>query len=78
MKSRYTEILQWVGAVFVIVGHIFNSIGPETYPLNIVAFTFGTVFFLLWTILVDNKPQLVVNLVAISACAFGLFKAYVG
>jgi energy-converting hydrogenase Eha subunit E len=70
------DILQWIGAVFIIVGHITNAIGPSVYPLNIVAFTIGTIFFMAWTIMVRNKPQLIVNVVSIFACLFGLFNAW--
>lgn len=78
MKSKINEVLQWLGAVFIIIGHVFNAIGPSCYPYNIVAFTLGTVFFLTWTLRVKNKPQMVVNLVAIITCLSGLINAYFG
>jgi hypothetical protein len=70
------EVLQWLGAVFIIVGHVLNAVGPAAYPYNIVAFTGGTVMFLWWTIRVANKPQMVVNVVAMAMCVVGLFKAF--
>ena len=73
---KVNDILQWSGALFVIIGHVFNSIGPSVYPYNIVAFTLGTIMFLTWTIRVKNNPQLVVNIVAIVTCLIGLVKAY--
>ena len=73
---KLNDILQWIGAVFIIVGHICNSIGPSVYPYNIVAFTLGTVMFLTWTIRVKNNPQLVVNVVAIVTCLIGLVNAW--
>lgn len=78
MKSKINETLQWIGAFFIIVGHVCNSIGPVAYPYNIVAFTLGTVFFLTWTVRVRNRPQMIVNVVAITTCLLGLFKAYFG
>ncbi len=77
MKSKINETLQWVGAFFIIIGHIFNAIGPSVYPYNIVAFTLGTVFFLTWTLRVKNKPQMIVNVVAITTCLTGLVKAFI-
>jgi len=74
--SRINDILQWTGAVFVIIGHVLNSIGPSVYPYNIVAFTLGTIMFLTWTIRVKNNPQLVVNVVAIVTCLIGLVNAW--
>ena len=73
---KLNDILQWSGAFFVIIGHVFNSIGPSVYPYNIVAFTLGTIMFLIWTIRVKNNPQLVVNVVAIVTCLIGLVNAW--
>ena len=78
MKNKLNESLQWFGAFFIIIGHICNAIGPSAYPYNIVAFTLGTVFFFTWTIRVNNKPQMLVNIVAIVTCITGLAKAYFG
>lgn len=76
MKQNLNEILQWAGAVFIIAGHALNAVGPEAYPYNILTFFAGTVFFMWWAVRVANKPQLLVNLVAISISAVGLFKAF--
>jgi energy-converting hydrogenase Eha subunit E len=73
---RLNDILQWTGAVFIIIGHIFNSIGPSVYPYNIVAFTLGTVAFMTWAVLVKNRPQTIVNVVAIVTCLIGLVNAW--
>lgn len=74
--SLLNEVLQWVGALAIIAGHVLNAMGPEAYPYNILAFTAGTVFFLAWSLRVANKPQMLVNVVAIAMCALGLFKAW--
>ena len=73
---KLNDSLQWIGAVFIIIGHVCNSIGPDAYPYNIVAFTLGTIAFMSWTIRVKNKPQFIVNAVAIVTCLIGLVKAY--
>ena len=78
MKSKINETLQWIGAFFIIVGHVCNAIGPTVYPYNIIAFTLGTVFFLTWTLRVGNRPQMIVNVVAITTCFTGLVNAYFG
>jgi hypothetical protein len=75
--NKTNEALQWIGAVAIIAGHLLNAAGPELYPYNILAFVLGTIFFLAWTIRVKNHPQLLVNLVAITIGAVGLFKALV-
>ena len=76
MKLDLNEILQWIGAGFIIAGHSLNAIGPSVYPYNILTFFVGTVFFLTWTIRVANKPQMLVNFVAIGIGLTGLVRAY--
>ena len=75
MKSKINDILQWAGAVFIIAGHSLNAVGPAAYPYNILAFFLGTILFLAWSIRVANKPQLLVNIVALSIGASGLYRA---
>ena len=76
MRLPFNEVLQWIGAVAIIAGHVLNALGPEVYPYNILAFTVGTVFFFAWTVRVANKPQMLVNVVALATCGLGLFKAW--
>ena len=76
MKLEINEILQWTGAVIIIAGHSLNAVGPAAYPYNILAFFLGTILFMAWTIRVANKPQLMVNIVALGIGASGLYKAF--
>jgi hypothetical protein len=76
MKLEINEILQWTGAVFIIAGHSLNAVGPSVYPYNILAFFIGTFLFMIWTIRVANKPQLLANIVALCIGASGLVKAF--
>ena len=71
------ELLQWSGAVAIIAGHVLNSIGPSMYPWNIATFAVGTVMFLAWAIRVNNKPQMLVNVVAFAIGLAGLVRAFV-
>ena len=76
MKLEINEILQWSGAVFIIAGHSLNAVGPAAYPYNILAFFLGTILFMAWSIRVANKPQLMVNIVALGIGITGLVKAF--
>lgn len=76
--NKTNEIIQWVGALAIIAGHVANAVGPAAYPYNIVAFTLGTIAFLTWTLRVKNRPQMVVNLVAMVTCGIGLYRAWGG
>jgi hypothetical protein len=76
MKLEINEILQWTGAVFIIAGHSLNAVGPAAYPYTILAFFLGTILFMAWSIRVANKPQLLVNIVALAIGLTGLVKAF--
>jgi len=75
-RTQIDEALQWAGAVAIIAGHVLNSIGPRMYPYNIVVFAVGTVLFLTWAIRLGNRPQAVVNVVALAIGLVGLYKAF--
>lgn len=70
------DTLQWVGAVGVIAGHSLNAVGPAAYPWNVVAFFVGTTFFMAWSVRARNRPQTLVNIVALAIGLTGLYKAF--
>jgi len=70
------NILQWAGTVCLLTMYVLMSFFPTLHPWNIVAGVLGGVFYLTWTIRVANKPQLIVNAVAIAIGLAGLFKAW--
>jgi hypothetical membrane protein len=70
------EVLQWVGAVAIIAGHVLNAVGPSVYPYNILVFAVGTILFLVWAVRVRNRPQAMVNVVSLAIGLVGLFKAF--
>ena len=77
MTINKDEVLQWTGAFFITVGHVLNTMGSAYHRdiWNIAAFAVGTALFLTWTIRVANKPQMLVNVVAITVCVIGLVKS---
>lgn len=74
---KLDEMLQWTGAFFITVGHVLNTLGSAYHKdiWNIAAFAVGTVLFLTWTIRVENKPQMAVNVAGLATMAVGLYKA---
>lgn len=76
MKLEINDVLQWTAAVFIIAGHSLNAMGPAVYPWNILAFFLGTILFLAWSIRVANRPQFLVNVVALGIGASGLYRAF--
>ena len=75
MKNKLNEIIQWIGAVFVIAGHSLNAIGPAAYPWNIIVFIIGTLLFLTWSIRVTNRPQMLVNVISLFIGITGIANA---
>ena len=78
MKLDKNEVLQWVGAVLIIGGHVLNTLGSAWHHdiWNIVSFTLGTALFLIWALRVANKPQATVNVISIAIMIVGLYKAW--
>jgi hypothetical protein len=74
-RTEIDDALQWTGAAAIIAGHVLNAVGPAVYPYNIAVFAVGTVAFLAWAIRVANKPQAVVNIVALAIGLVGLYNA---
>ena len=72
------EVLQWTGAFFITAGHVLNTLGSAYHKdvWNIAAFAVGTLVFLAWTIRVENKPQMAVNVAALATMAVGLYRAF--
>ena len=77
LNINKNEVLQWTGAFFITVGHVLNTLGSAYHKdiWNIAAFAVGTVLFLTWTIRVENKPQMAVNVAGLATMAVGLYKA---
>jgi hypothetical protein len=70
------NVLQWTGTVALLVMYVLMSFFPTLHPWNIVAGVLGGACYLAWTIRVNNRPQLIVNAVAITIGLAGLLKAW--
>lgn len=75
-QRQIDEILQWVGAGCIIVGHSLNALGPAYYPYNIFAFFIGTILFFIWSLRVANKPQMAVNFASLGIGLTGIINAF--
>lgn len=73
-KLVVNDALQWAGVVFIILGHALNAAGNMD-PYNIIAFGIGAVMFMVWSLRVCNKPQIVVNVISIGICIAGIYRA---
>jgi hypothetical protein len=69
------NVLQWTGTVFILLMYVLMNFFREL-QLDAVAGLLGGLCYFAWTVRVANKPQMIVNVVAITVCAVGLFKVY--
>ena len=76
MRLQLNEVLQWTGTACLLTMYVLMSFFKELHPWNIVAGLCGGACYLAWTIRVANKPQMIVNGVAIAIGIAGLFKTW--
>jgi hypothetical protein len=69
------NVLQWTGTVFILLMYVLMNFFREL-QLDALAGLLGGLCYFVWTVRVANKPQMIVNVVAITVCAVGLFKVY--
>jgi hypothetical protein len=73
---KLNEALQWAGTACLLIMYALMSFWPELHPWNIVFGVLGGLCYLTWTVRVANKPQMLVNSVAITIGLAGLLRAY--
>ena len=73
---KLNDIIQWAGTACFMVMYTLMSFYPNLHPWNIVAGFMGGALYMVWSLRVMNKPQMITNLVGIAICAVGLFKAW--
>jgi hypothetical protein len=68
--------LQWAGTTALLTMYILMSFYPNLYPYNLVAGLCGGSFYLVWSLRVRNRAQVLVNLAGVVVCIAGLVKAF--
>jgi len=71
---KLNDIIQWAGTGCFLAMYTLMSL--DLYPWNILAGICGGACYLVWSIRVANRPQLVTNVVALAICIVGLVKAW--
>lgn len=75
MKTA-NDIIQWVGTAFILSMYLVMNLFPE-HILYIQLFgLLGAICFFTWTVRVKNRPQMLINLVAINLCLLGLLRHF--
>ena len=69
------EVLQWVGTACFMVMYTTMSFFKEYHTLQLIAGCMGGALFLVWSIRVANKQQMLVNVVGVTITLIGLYRA---
>lgn len=70
------SILQWAGTSCLLTMYIIMNFFNELHVWSIVAGLCGGALYLVWSLRVNNKAQVLVNLAGVLVCSAGLFKIY--
>ncbi len=76
MKLNINETLQWAGTVCFMVMYTTMSFFKEHHTLQLIAGCMGGALFLVWSLRVANKQQIIVNIVGVTITLIGLVKAF--
>lgn len=74
--SKANEIIQWVGTGFVLAMYAIMNLAPHLAPWNLIMGLCGSIAYFIWTVRVANKPQMLINIVAMTLCVAGLIKHF--
>lgn len=75
MKTVNDQI-QWLGTAFILGMYVLMNYFPELHPWNVILGLAGALCFFTWAYRVANKPQMIINGVAIVVCVGGLVKHF--
>lgn len=67
------NILKWVATTITLIGAVLTSL--NIYPLNVIAFNLGSVFWLIFAIRIKEPSLIVVNAGLLLVYVAGLAKA---
>ena len=69
------NVIQWAGTACFMVMYTVMSYFKELHTLQLLAGCLGGMLYLLWSVRVANKPQMITNLVRIAITLGALYKA---
>lgn len=72
--QKLNELIQWTGTVFVLSMYAVMNLAPTNTTLIQLLGLLGAASFFAWTVRVKNRPQQLINVVAIVLCVVGLAK----
>ena len=72
--NKLNETIQWLGTLFILAMYAVMNLFPEHIIFIQLFGLLGAICFFTWTVRVKNRPQMLINLVAINLCFLGLIK----
>ena len=72
--NKTNELIQWTGTAFILGMYVISNFFPGYDNLRNAVALVGGVCFFTWSYRVANKPQMIINGVAIVLCVVGLLK----
>jgi len=71
---KLNEVLQWAGTAFILAMYVVSNFFKGEDDLRNSLALLGGLCYATWAYRVANKPQMLVNIVAITLCVLGLFR----
>ena len=75
MRLPLNEVLQWAGTACFMTMYTVMSFFKELHTVQLVAGCLGGALFLVWSIRVANKQQMIVNVTGVAITLIGLYNA---
>ena len=72
---KLDEMLQWAGTACFMIMYTTMSFFKEEHLLQLTAGCMGGALFLVWSLRVANKQQIIVNVTGVTITLIGLYKA---
>ncbi len=76
-KLNTNDILQWAGTACFMTMYTVMSFFQELHTVQLIAGCMGGALFLVWSIRVANKQQMIVNVVGVAITLIGLYKSFI-
>jgi hypothetical protein len=70
------SVLQWAGTVCFLTMYTVMSFFSEYHTVQLIAGCMGGLLFLVWSIRVANKQQMIVNIAGVVITLIGLYKVF--
>ena len=76
-KLTTNDILQWAGTACFMIMYTVMSFFKEFHTVQLIAACMGGALFLVWSIRVANKQQMIVNVTGVAITLIGLYKVFI-